>query len=248
MADVFYNFTYDGTLDGLYCVFLRCISTRISPKNIRPDYIPGIELESDRYIHVNTNCSLARSFYDYVGRFSGSLVQRMLMEIFLTGLPNRELDMYMLIRKALWRGESVSSDFTDNDLRRIQMAIRELYRESQGMLPELVFSEKDTTAISVINPRNRVLPIVMDNILCDTRLDDFMVFDQRHKMVLLRNDDKDYVLDINNFLIESESGTDYLYRNVWNPLVEEGRIRKLRPIHICGKQGDSPTFLWDIAN
>ncbi|MCQ2532024.1 MAG: DUF4130 domain-containing protein [Saccharofermentans sp.] len=245
MANIFYNFTYDGSLEGLLCVFLRCISTRVCPKSIETIYADNC---SDEYTFVKTNYTLASRFYEYVERFSNSLVQQMLKEIFLTGLPNRELDMYMLVRKALWHGGGVADDFTDNDLRRIQMAIRDLYRESHSIVYDAIFNKRGDISISIINPRNRVLPIVMNNFLCDDRLDDFLLYDERHKMVLLRNNDMDYIIDITKFLMEPDIDTDYLYKNVWQHFVCNGNLKKIKPIHKCGQLNDSLTMLWDIAN
>lgn len=244
MANIFYNFTYDGTLDGLFCVFLRCISTRVCPRNIESIYIAD---NSNEYTYIKTNEALARRFYEYVGRFSNSMVQQMLKEIFLTGLPNREIDMYMLIRKALWRGGDVADDFTDKDLRRVQMAIRDLYRESHSMVYDAVFSKRENISLAIINPRNRVLPVVMDNFLCDKKLDDFIVYDKRHKMALIRNKDKDYIIDVNNIICEPVINIDCLYKTVWTHFVNDGFIRKNKPLHICGRINESPTLLWDIG-
>lgn len=247
MAGVFYNFIYDGTIEGLFCVFLRCISTRVIPKDIRSFNSSDGIYDTDTYTYINTNYSLAKRFYDYLGNFADVNVQQMVRDCFLTSLPRREIEMYMLIRQALWRGSSIGDDFSDEGLRRIQMAIRDLYRESQGMLPELQFHDAGNVDFSVINPRNIVLPIIMDNLLNDVRLDDFMVYDTRHRLVLLRNYNKDYIVDISKVCMNMQESTACTGTNLWNYLVVDGHIRKLRPIHIDGRLSCDYLMIWDTA-
>ena len=247
MSSVFYNFTYDGTFEGLLCVLLRCISTRVIPKSIQPDYLFTDNDGEDQFTHVVTNDSLARKLYDYIGTFADVQVQQMVRDCFLTSLPNKEIDIYMLIRQALWRGNSVSDDFSNESLRRIQMAIRDLYRESQSIPYDINFSRFTNTDISIINPRNIVLPVMMDNVLKNTAIDDFLLYDRRHKLALLRRQDSDYIVDTSRIATKTEINHDYVYNSLWKHFIKDGNIRRIRPLHVCGKLTDNPTMLWDIA-
>lgn len=247
MSNVFYNFTYDGTFEGLLCVLLRCISSRVIPKNIQPDYVINDIDVDERYLHVVTNEALAHRLYDYIGRFADEQVQQMVKDCFLTSLPNKEVDIYMLIRQALWRGNSVYDDFSNDSLRRIQMAIRDLYRESQSIPENINFSRYTTTDISIINPRNVVLPIMMDNVLNNAQIDDFLLYDRRHRLALLRRQEKDYIVDTSSITTGLDINPDYVYNGLWRHLVNEGNIRRIRPLHVCGKLTSNPIMLWDIA-
>lgn len=247
MSNVFYNFTYDGTFEGLLCVLLRCISTRVIPKNIQPDYILSSKLEFEQYTHIVTNESLAHKLYDYIGKFADVQVQQMVRDCFLTSLPNKEVDIYMLVRQALWRGNSVGDDFSNDSLRRIQMAIRDLYRESQSIPYDINFSHFINTDISIINPRNIVLPVMMDSVLRNTAIEDFLLYDRRHKLALLRRRDNDYIVDTSRIAVKTEINHDYVYNSLWKHFINEGNIRRIRPLHVCGRLTDNPTMLWDIA-
>ena len=214
MANIFYNFTYDGTIEGLFCVYLKCLNTRVIPKNIVPVYISNFTVEDNAYLYIKTNYRLAEQFYNYIGNYSDIRVQHMVLDCFMTSIPNKEVLIYTLIRQALWRGNSVEDDFTDNCLHRIQMAIRELYREAQSIIPNINFNSVSDIDISIVNPRNIVLPIVKDSVLNNTSLDDFVLYDKRHYMALLRCYDKDYIVDTRSIKLDRDINSSLLYEKL----------------------------------
>ena len=39
MARVIHDFTYDGTIEGLLSVYLKCIAMKVRPLDIKPEFM-----------------------------------------------------------------------------------------------------------------------------------------------------------------------------------------------------------------
>ena len=92
-------------------------------------------------------------------------VQQMISDCFLTSLPNKERDIFLLICKALKSGASVAEDYQDEVVKRIHTAVTDLYREVQSYFSEITYTPVNNVSISVINPRNCILPVLGNSIL-----------------------------------------------------------------------------------
>ena len=67
--------------------------------------------------------------------------------------------------KAIKYGAVIAEDYKDELMRRIQFAIRDLYREAQSIYNSINSVKIDNVTFSVINPRNNVLPVIVNSLL-----------------------------------------------------------------------------------
>lgn len=238
-----HDFCYDGTIEGLLCVYARCITMRIRPLSIKPDYmVLGMPFE-DRYIVVRSEKSRANRLYKYLGKCASAEVQQMVLDCFLTSLPNKELDLFEFVCRAIRYGARVAEDYENPTMHRIQMAIRDLYRESQLLVAGLKFHEEENVFVAEINPRNCVLPLIKRKILSNPNYDDLLAYDRRHALLLLRHDSENEIVDIHKLPIPPIRGSKLVYDAFW-PYVLDG--------HSCacsrlGKKSDSLDSFWRIA-
>lgn len=247
MSHAIHSFTYDGTLEGLLCVYIKCISMKVRPLDIKPDLMVSGKPFEDRYLFVRTNPGLADRMYRYMGECASAEIQQMILDCFLTSLPNMEIDLYDLICRAIRFGARVAEDYEDETSRRIQMAIRDLYRESQTLAGSVDFQDEDGVSVLEINPRNRVLPLIRHKILNDPKYDDLLAYDRRHGLLLLRTGSEDELLDIRRLPIPSVRGPREVYDAFW-PYVKNGRdvpCGSVRRGFGHGSDGLDP--LWRIA-
>ena len=119
MAHVIHDFTYDGTLEGLLSVYLKCIAMKVRPLNIRPEFMVGGTPSGQRYMFVRTNAAQADRLYRYMGECASAEVQQMITDCFLTSLPRMETDLYELVARAIRFGARVAEDYEDETLNRI---------------------------------------------------------------------------------------------------------------------------------
>lgn len=243
MAHLLHDFSYDGTLEGLLCVFLRCISSKVMPLDIRPDFMLEGRDFRDRYIFVRSNPGDADRFYRYLGSCAGAGVQQMIIDCFLTSLPRMELDLYDLVCRAIRFGGSVEEDYGDETMKRIHFAIRDLYRESHSMIRALEFRPEMGVHVTQINPRNCVLPLIRNSILGNPEYDDLMAYDRRHRLLLLRTGADDDILDIRHLPVPRDINSADLYETFW-PYAFKVRFP---PGDAIRRRAESLDPLWRIA-
>ena len=110
----------------------------------------------------------------------------MTADYFLTDSTGLEINLYKMIFCSLKYGARVAEDYKSELMRGIQMAIRDLYREAQSLLSNIEFFRGEEASCAVINPHNLVLPLIRKPLLKREELDDLIVFDRRHCLMLGR--------------------------------------------------------------
>ncbi|MCQ2516668.1 MAG: hypothetical protein MJ094_07370 [Saccharofermentans sp.] len=239
-----HDFCYDGTIEGLLCVYIRCISMKVRPLSIKPDYMVIGTPYEDRYIFIRSDVKRADLLYKYVGECSSAEVQQMLLDCFLTSLPNKELDLFELVCRAIRYGARIAEDYEDPTMHRIQMAIRDLYRESQLLVSGLKFCVESDVSIAELNPRNCVLPLIKRKILSNPTYDDLLAYDKRHALLLLRHGAENEIIDIHKLSIPPVNGSKLLYETFW-PYVLNGRSCTCNGL--TKRKSDGLDSLWRIA-
>ncbi len=243
MTHIIHDFTYDGTLEGLLSVYLKCIAMKVRPLDIRPEFMVKGKPFEDRYMYVRTNLPLADRLYRYMGQCASAEVQQMITDCFLTSLPRMELDLYELISRGIRFGAKVAEDYEDETMRRIQMAIRDLYRESQSLVQAIDFRKESEVAVTMLNPRNCVLPLIRKRILNDPSYDDILAYDKRHFLLLMRNGSEDDLIDIRRLPIPPVQDPRDIYETFW-PYVTGERDVACQKI---GRGADCLVPMWHIA-
>ncbi len=243
MTHVIHDFTYDGTLEGLLSVYLKCIAMKVRPLDIKPEFMVKGKPFEERYLFVRTNAAQADRLYRYMGQCASAELQQMITDCFLTSLPRMELDLYELISRGIRFGACVTENYEDETLLRIQMAIRDLYRESQTLMQAMDFRREGSVSVVSINPRNCVLPLIKNRLLNDPKHDDILAYDRRHYLLLMRNGCEDDIIDIRRLPVPAVRDAHEVYETFW-PYVTGGRDAVCQNIR---RGADSLTPLWHIA-
>jgi len=218
-----HKFAYDGTFEGFLCLAVRCINMRSMPSRVTLDYVIYGAYDEGEYQMIRTNQDIATRFYNYIGQCSCPEVQQMILDCFLTSIPNKERDMIFLICRALRFGASVAEDYSNDTLNKIQMAICDLYREAQTSLDGIIFSRQDEVDVSLVNPRNSIIPLVKRSVLKKTDINDFIIYDKRHKLSLVRHGDLDTVMDVSRIPLPVNEITSQVVREyMWKYIVDCG--------------------------
>ena len=108
-------------------------------------------------------------------------------------------------------------------MRRAHMAIRDLYREAQAVLVNIEFFRGEEASCSVIDPRNSVLPLIRKSLLKRDDLDDLIVFDKRHCLMLGRRGDHEMLSDIRRISLQLPDTGSEAYDILW-PAVKEAKF------------------------
>ena len=237
------EFLYDGTIEGYLTVIGNCISEKMMPLHIHNEQSRKMTGGGEA-LRVKTDTKIADNIYRLIGRRSSPEVQQMVNDIFLTSVPDMEMDLFVMICKAIKHGAVIAEDYQDEFMKRMQFAIRDLYREAQTIQDQMSIFERDKLAYAMINPRNKVLPILENRIRKDMRYDDMIIYDKRHRMAYVRFRDESAVIDISRLYgcCDIDSAEDVYYR-LWPYFTGRGGIPSDRNI----QNADALTKLWYVA-
>ena len=239
MADQGMRYTYDGTFEGYLCAVLQALRSGKVPASITDR---RVEAMPDLAIHVATNLKDAEYLYSTISMRSSAEVQQMVSDYFLTDAASLEINLYKMIFCSLKYGARIAEDYSSEMMNGIQMAIRDLYREAQSILQELDFYLGEEAGCTVINPRNSVLPIIRKPILKRRDIDNLLVYDKRHHLLLERNAEQNMLLDISDFPMPEFKDPKEAYDFLW-PFVRDKRF-DVRVFPGQRKSGSAIEPLW----
>ena len=239
MTDRGMRYTYDGTFEGYLCAVLASLRSGKVPASITDRRVDD---RPDAAVNISTNLKDAQYLCSTICARSSAEVQQMVSDYFLADVNNMEINLYKMIFCSLKYGARVAEDYSSELMSGIQMAIRDLYRESQSVLQELDFYLGEEASCSVINPRNSVLPIIRNPVLKRRDIDDFIVYDKRHHLLLERYADQNMLLDIADFPMPDFRDPKEAYDCLW-PFVRDMRF-DVRVIPGQKKSGSAIEPLW----
>lgn len=214
------RFSYDGTLEGFLCTALAILRVKTMPEEICPEYRADITAE---YVPVRTNAAEAEYMYSLIGRRGSAEVQQMVSDLFLTDTPDMEKLLFEMIYLALRDGGKIAEDYSSDVMRRAHEAIRDLYREAQAVLVNIEFFRGEEASCAVIDPHNSVLPVIRKALLKRDDLDDLIVFDKRHLLMLGRTGDRDMLSDIRRISVQLPDNGSEAYELLW-PAVKDAKF------------------------
>lgn len=212
MEDYIRRFSYDGTLEGFLCTALRILRVRTMPDEICPEYRADLTAE---YVHVMTSAAEAEYMFSLIGSRGSAEVQQMVTDLFLTDTPDMEKLLFEMIYLALRDGGKIAEDYSSNVMRRVHEAILDLYREAQSLLVNIEFFRGPEASCAVVDPRNSVLPLIKKPLLKRPDLDDVIVFDKRHCLMLGRTGDSDMLSDIRRISLTMPDTGKEAYDVLW---------------------------------
>ena len=236
-AGTYREFTYDGSYEGFLCVAVKCINLRVFPQRV--EVADGVDGSA---CHVRTNYEIAAKMHDFLSDRASVQLQQMVVDGFLTDMDDRERALIDLIARAVKFGACVADDYEHKNLRRIHEAILDLYREEQSFFVDLMPVEYKDAKTAVINPRNRVLPVMKNDIIRKTDFANLLIYDKRHNMVLFKKDEMDDIVDIRKIMLHDRDDVRNVYDSVWQYLADGNHLTGRR----IKKRAD-PERLWYIA-
>ena len=121
-------YRYDGTFAG----FLTCVyESYVNHEPPAAFLLSGDSLTLWEEREVDADEGKAKRVYARLKRVSPAF-QKLIARGFLTCLPNRELDLYTLIRRGLAEGDRVRKDLSDPVMARVNLALTKMWTAPTG--------------------------------------------------------------------------------------------------------------------
>lgn len=219
-------YRYDGTLDGmLSCIFesyaqhelpFAILGPREQQSVLFPvRAVPGDPEKADRVL-----AGLRRT----AGYEAADLVQLS----FLTCLPERERHALLFTRFAMKTGRAACEMLADHRVNILNRAVRFLQTEAHHLCGFIRFAEHDHTLVSIIDPKNDVLPLI-DSHFSDRYPEEwFIIYDRLRRKALMHMPGESRIVPLNELKIcpvsREELDIQQLWRRFHHTIAIEGRI------------------------
>jgi len=180
-TDIVYR--YDGTLDGFLCCVYESYANQEIPAAILGPEDEQLSLLTTREVETDA-FRAARVLKSIPARISEDalyLVERAM----LTCMPEREKRLLEFLRLGYRKGPMVMDMLHDDAVAPILAAVTHLGREAHLYLGFVRFTQNQGVLASVIEPKNRVLPMIAQHFIDRYPNEAFVIFDRTHREALV---------------------------------------------------------------
>ena len=154
-------FLYDKTFEGLLsCIFFAYARKRF-PDMILSDTDQQPLFADERYV-VDTDKEKASRVWSSLEQKLSKIARRMMMSVWISGLPETEMLLFRYIRKNIDHPQGVELNFGDVDVLRVKEIAQQVSREAHRLVQFVRFQETaDGIWFAPIAPRYNLLPVVV---------------------------------------------------------------------------------------
>jgi len=180
-TDVVYR--YDGTLDGFLCCVYESYANREMPVAILGPEDEQLSLLTTREVETDA-FRAARVLKSIPARISEDamyLVERAM----LTCMPDREKKLLEFLHLGYRKGPMVMDMLHDDAVAPVMSAVNHLGREAHLYLGFVRFTQNAGVLAAVIEPKNRVLPLISQHFIDRYPNEAFVIFDRTHREALV---------------------------------------------------------------
>lgn len=228
-------YLYDGSFEGLLSCVFESFSLREIPANILFQETEQIPLNPVRQIETNLFHAerVARSISKKISPEAEELIRLS----FLTCLPDKEILILRFFYLGYQYRRSVLDRLTDDTVNALFKGVKHLRNEVHLLKGFIRFSIHNNILLSVINPKNFILPLLKDHFCQRYPNEAFMIYDQGHGMALVYRPFESAIIPIDQFEMAEPDEEEAAYQNLWklfyDTIAIEGRYNpKCRMSHM----------------
>lgn len=247
-ADVVY--VYDGSLDGFFCCVYESVYSRELPLHILREEDAQPTLLETRHIVTDTGRA-ARVRASIPGKISPRALELM-MTVFCTCLPEKELRMLEFLLRAYREGGGLCYQLGDAVTVPLLRAEKHLTGEAHLLTGFVRFADVEGALVSVITPKNYILPFIAGHFTARYRDERFMIFDKTHKAALIHQDGRAEIVEVQHVelpeITEREARYQALWKRFYDTVAVEGRENpRCRMTHMPKRYWSNMPEVRDLA-
>ncbi len=204
---------YDGTLEGLFCCIYESYAKKEIPLDIIDHHRAQLQFFNTKYIH--TVHQKSERVKNGLLKKAGRKVYVFMKKAFLTCIPQKEIILLRFARLSFAQGMKVKSLLSHPDVDVLNRAVKHLNRETELLLGFLRFSEYGGVLVSVIEPKNQVLPLLKPHFCERFSGEAFLIFDQTHHQALLYYKGHSKICEMNAIRLPQANKEEQGLRLLW---------------------------------
>ena len=209
--DIVYR--YDGTLDGLLTCIFESYAQRESPAAILSPEEPQCSLFETR--SIATCLEKAGRVLAGLRRTAGYEAADIVQLSHLTCLPEKERHALAFTRLAMKTGRAACSMLADPRVSVLNQAIRALQIEAHHLCGFVRFTESDGTLVSLIAPKNDVLPLLDEHFSDRFPEERFIIYDRSRMTALMHLPGMSRIVPVRELRIPAVMEKELDVQNLW---------------------------------
>lgn len=218
-------YKYDGSFDGLLCCVFESYYKKeipmdiISPRMLQTTLLPAKE--------ITTDLQKARRVLSSIPEKMGIAALDFVRHAFLTCASQKELYILLFLRRGYHYGSTVMNMLADDVVNRLFKAVKHLNNESHLLKGFIRFSVFNGGLVAEIEPKNYVLPLLVQHFCERYPEENFLIYDKTHGMALIYQPHEPAIIPIENLQIPEPEEAELYFRKLWklfyNTIEVEGR-------------------------
>jgi len=186
---------------------------------------PVKEIKTDNERALKVELSVSRSI--------SNEALRLVTLCYYSTMENRETAILNFLRLGYKTGAPVTDMLANDTVRAVTKTARNVSRESNYYREFLRFSDYNGVLVAVIEPKNFVLPMIIDHYRDRLPSEKFLIYDESHKHAVFYYNGESVIMPLESIEIPEACAREDKYRALWKTFYDtiaiEGRINlKLR--------------------
>ena len=206
-------YRYDGSFEGFLCCVFDSFYRRELPAAILPDEMPQETLYPEHW--VETDKQHAERVYNSFRSKISPAAAAFIAEAFLSCQPEKERLLLRFIRLGYRYRGAVLDCLADDTVNALTKAVKYLNNEAHFFKEFLRFSEQNGTLAAIIEPQNRVLPLLAEHFCSRYPEERFLIFDSTHREALVYQPYEPVILPLEDFSLPRPEEQEARYRALW---------------------------------
>jgi probable DNA metabolism protein len=206
-------YCYDGSFDGLLCcVFESYESNEIPIDILLPDTAHSLLFGTK---NIPTDPQKASRVLAAIPKKLGPAALTFIQQAFLTCLAQKGLHILLFLRLGFRHGPSVMNMLTNEVVNTLAKAVKHLERESHLFKGFLRFSVVNNVLVGEIEPKNFVLPLLVQH-FCERYPEErFLIHDKKHSMGLVYQPYQSAIIPLAELEVPAADEAEQTFRELW---------------------------------
>lgn len=217
-------YLYDGTFSGFLCCAWRALCRDEHPEDLLLASEAPVTLFEMQ--EIGTDWETARRMKAAIREKMGEGALALVQRSFLCSLPRRELHIIAFLFLGKREGKRAVGLRTHPDVEPLVRAVRHLHNEAEAFRGFVRFSELGGALVSVIEPKNQVLPLIGAHFSRRYPDEVLVIYDKTHRSVLLSDRGQLKLGYLAEFEPAEAGREERNYRALWQSFYEAISIRQ----------------------
>ncbi len=209
--DVIYS--YDGSFEGLMCCVFESFERREIPSEIcigEPNQLTFAEVRQ-----IETVSEKAVRVLKGIPKKITYNTLDVVRKMFLSCVENKDLLILIYLHKGFRVGSRIEQMLADDTVNAVNKAVQHCAHEAHLLLGFTRFSDYEGYLAAVIEPKNRVLPLMAGHFTDRFRNENFLIYDKAHRMALIYFNRKAELAENIDFELPPATAEEERCRELW---------------------------------